>query len=163
MILLHFKVLKGTNYNSFKFINTWNLFKLSLEYPHLSLSFNWILRLRADYKYSTINEIRSGRVSDDCTRLCPCCGKCEQSFIHWIFECSIFSLCRFESLDFIDVLFILFAYQIRKFSLLPSYSKILEYENFINRFIHKFCLEECQLQMSFNSILGNRDIYVNNF
>ncbi|KAG4105429.1 hypothetical protein H8356DRAFT_1331515 [Neocallimastix lanati (nom. inval.)] len=34
------------------------LFRLSLEYPHLSLGFNWILRLKA--------------VSDDCSKFYPC-------------------------------------------------------------------------------------------
>jgi len=58
-----------------KFKNTRNLFKLSLEYPHLSLGFNWILWLRAGYKYNTTIAIRSGRVSDDCPKFFPCCGK----------------------------------------------------------------------------------------
>jgi len=123
------------NYDDFKFINTRNLFKFSLEYPHLSLGFNWILRLRAGCKYNTIITIRSGRVSDDCPKFCPCCGKGEQSFI---FECSTFSLCRCKSLDFIDDLFIIFANKVRNLSLLPSYSNILKYENFINRYIYTF-------------------------
>jgi len=48
-----FQGIKGTNYDYFKFINTRNLFNLSLEYLHLSLGFNWILRLRVGYKYNT--------------------------------------------------------------------------------------------------------------
>ena len=56
-------------------MNTRNLFKLSLEYPHLSLGFNWVLRLRAGHKYNTTIAIRSDRVSDDCPKLCPYCGK----------------------------------------------------------------------------------------
>jgi len=48
-----FQWIKVTNYDNFKFINTINLFELSLEYPHLSLGFNWILGLRACYKYNT--------------------------------------------------------------------------------------------------------------
>jgi len=47
LMFLNSKELKGVNYDNFKFINTRNLFKLSLEYPHISLGFNWILRLRA--------------------------------------------------------------------------------------------------------------------
>ena len=47
-----FQGIKGTNYDNFKFRNTRNSFKLSLEYSHLSLGFNWILRLRAGYKYN---------------------------------------------------------------------------------------------------------------
>jgi len=54
----------------------------SLEYPHLSLGFNWILRLRAGYKYNTTIAIRSDRVSDDCPKFCLCCGKGEPSFIY---------------------------------------------------------------------------------
>ena len=34
-----FQGFKGMNYDNFKYINTRNLFKLSLEYPHLSLGF----------------------------------------------------------------------------------------------------------------------------
>jgi len=49
-------------------------------------------------------------------------GKGEQSFIHWIFEYSTFSLCRCKSLDFIYDLFIIFANKVRNLSLLPSYS-----------------------------------------
>ncbi|KAG4086353.1 hypothetical protein H8356DRAFT_1434561 [Neocallimastix lanati (nom. inval.)] len=47
--------------------------------------FNWILRLRAGYKYNTIIAIRSGRVSDDCPKFCPCCGKAldELQFDTW--------------------------------------------------------------------------------
>jgi len=76
-----FQRIKSTNYDNFKFINTRNLFKLNFEYPHLSLGFNRILRLRAGYKYNTTIAIRSGRVSDDCPKFCPCCGKGDQSFI----------------------------------------------------------------------------------
>ena len=35
-----FQGIKSTNYDNFKFINTRNIFKLSLEYPHLSFGFN---------------------------------------------------------------------------------------------------------------------------
>jgi len=45
-------------------------------------------------------------------------------------------------LDFIDDLFILFANKIRNLFLLPLYSNILEYENFINRYIYLFSLGE---------------------
>ena len=63
----------------------------------------------------------------------------DQSFFHWIFEWSTFSLCRCKSLDFIDDLFILFSNKVRNLSIL-SYSNILEYENFINRYIYIFLL-----------------------
>ena len=99
-----------------------------------------ILRLRAGYIYNTTIAIRSGRVTDDCPNFCLCCGKGEQSFIHWIFKCSTFSLCRCKFLDFIDNLFIIFANKVRNLSLLPSYFNILEYENFINRYIYTLLL-----------------------
>jgi len=47
-----FQGIKDTNYDNFSFINTRNLFKLSLEYHHLSLGFNLILRLKFGYKYN---------------------------------------------------------------------------------------------------------------
>ena len=41
-------------------------------------------------------------------------------------------------LNLIDDLFIIFSNKVRNFSLLPSYSNILEYENFIYRYIYLF-------------------------
>jgi len=64
----------------------------------------------------------------------------DQSFIHWIFEYSSFFLCWCKSLDFIDDFFILFANKVRNLSLLSSYSNILEYENFIKKYIYIFLL-----------------------
>jgi len=93
------KGIKGMNYDNFKFINTRNFFKLSLEYPYFSFGFNWILRLRAGYKYNTTIAIRYGRVSDNCPKFCPCCGKGKQSFINCIFEYSTFTLCPCKSKD----------------------------------------------------------------
>jgi len=113
---------------SFRLMMKW----FSVEYTVAkSVDVEMIIKLRAGYKYNTIISIRSGRVSNNCSKFFPCCGKGDQSFIHWIFECSPFSLCRYKSLDFIDDLFILFADKVRCFSLFPSYSNILEYENFI--------------------------------
>jgi len=51
--------------------------------------------------FHTTIAIRNGRVSDNCPKFCPCCRKGDQTFIHWIFECSTFSLCQCKSLDFI--------------------------------------------------------------
>jgi len=68
-----------------------------------------------------------------------CCGKGDQSFIHWIFECSTFSLYRCKSLGFIDDLFIIFADKVRNLSLLSSYSNIFRImKNFINKYIFIF-------------------------
>jgi len=52
--------------------------------------------------------IRSDRVSDNCPKFCPCCGKGEQSFIQFIGYLNalpFFSLCQYKSLDFIDDFF----------------------------------------------------------
>jgi len=46
----------------------------------------------------------------------------------------------FRSLNFINDLFIIFRDKIRTISLLPTYSNILEYENFINKYIYIFLL-----------------------
>jgi len=138
-----FQGIKGMNYDNFKFINTRNLFKLSLEYPHLSLGFNCILKLRAGYKIQNIIQLLQLEVVEFLTTVLNSAlvvEKVNNHFIHWIFECSIFSLCRCKSLDFIDDLFIIFANKVRNLSLLPSYSNILEYENFINRYIYTFLL-----------------------
>jgi hypothetical protein len=44
-------------------------------------------------------------------------------------------------LNYEDIIIIIFANKVRNLSLLPSYSNILEYENFINRYINTFLLE----------------------
>ncbi|ORX82586.1 hypothetical protein BCR32DRAFT_278735 [Anaeromyces robustus] len=49
----------------------------------------------------------------------------EQSFEHWIFDCPFFSLIRWNSLDFINDLFITFADKIKRHSLYNNYTSIL--------------------------------------
>ena len=66
--------------------------------------------------------------------------KVNNHFIHSIFECSTVPLCRYKSLDFINDLFVLFENKVRNLFLFPSCSNILEYENFINRYIYLFLL-----------------------
>ena len=85
--------IKGENYDNSKFIQSRVLFNLSNKYTKFSLGFNWILCLRCGYKYNTTIAIRSGRVIESCPKFCPCCGKGDQSYIHWIFECSTFFPC----------------------------------------------------------------------
>ncbi|OUM66093.1 hypothetical protein PIROE2DRAFT_6805 [Piromyces sp. E2] len=48
------------------------------------VSHGWIIRLRCGFSYNTIIAIRSGRVTNDCPRMCSCCGQGEQSFDHYV-------------------------------------------------------------------------------
>ena len=100
LILQQNKVLEELNMISQSSFNSRNLFNLSCKYTNLSLGFNWILRLRCGYKYNTTIAIGSCRVTENCPKCCPCCGQGDQSFIHWIFECSTFSHFRLKSLGF---------------------------------------------------------------
>ena len=84
--------------------------------------------------------------------------KVNHLFVQWIFECSTFSLCRCKFIDFIDDLFILFANKIRNLSFLPSYSNILEYENFIYRYIYLILLGGISVFDDLQLDTGNRDI-----
>ena len=54
-----------------------------------------------------------GRVSENCPKSCPCCGEGNQSFGHWIFKCDALASFRWNSLNFIDNLYVLFLRKIR--------------------------------------------------
>ena len=96
----------------------------SLKYPQFSLGFSWIIRLRCGYKYNITIAIRRGRVSEDCPKSCPCCGEGNQSFEHWIFKCDPLVFFSWNSLNFIDDLYVLFLRKIRAFNPLSSYDSI---------------------------------------
>jgi len=84
LILLQNKILKELikkNQNSF----THELYSMGIH-----LGFSWILCLRWRYKYNIIITFRSGRVTKNWPKYRPYCGKGDQSYIHWIFECSAF-------------------------------------------------------------------------
>ena len=49
-----------------------------------------------------------GRVLENCPKSCPCCGEGNQSFGHWIFKCDALASFRWNSLNFIDDLYVLF-------------------------------------------------------
>jgi len=81
-----FQGITGQNYNSNKFSNNKIIIKLSLKYPQINLGFWWIIHLRCGYKYNTTIAIRMGRISEYFPTTCPCCGKSNQFFEHWIFK-----------------------------------------------------------------------------
>ena len=74
-----------------------------------------------------------GRVSEDCPKSCPCCGEDKQSFEHWIFKCNTLLSFRWNSLNFIDDLYVLFARKIRVLNHLFSYDSISDSNDYINR------------------------------
>jgi hypothetical protein len=111
-----------------------------LKYPQFNLGFSWIIPLRRGYKYNTTIAIRIGRVSEDCPKTCPCCGEGNQSFEHWIFKCNALSSFRWNSLNFIDDLNVLFVRKIRVFNPLSSYDSISDFEDYINHYINLFLL-----------------------
>jgi len=81
-----------------------------------------------------------GRVSEDCPKSCPCCGEDKQSFEHRIFKCDALASFRWNSLNFIDDLYVLFLRKIRVFIPLSSYDSISNFEDYTNHYIYLFLL-----------------------
>ncbi|KAG4087309.1 hypothetical protein H8356DRAFT_1433819 [Neocallimastix lanati (nom. inval.)] len=135
-----FQGIKGQNYDYNKFSNNKAIIMLSLKYPQFNLGFSWIIRLRCGYKYNTTIAIRMGRVSEDCPKSCPCRGEDKKSFEHWIFKCDALASFRWNSLNFIDDLYVLFLRKIRAFNPLSSYDSISNFEDYINHYIYLFLL-----------------------
>ena len=135
--------IKGKNYDKYKFCDSKHIIMLGYEYPHINLGIKWIIRLRCGYIYNSKIAYKSGKVSKECPSYCPCCQQGEQSFEHWIFDCPFFSLIRWNSLDFINDLFITFADKIKRHSLYNNYTSILEYEKNISiiKYIYSFLVE----------------------
>jgi hypothetical protein len=79
-----------------------------------------------------------GRVSEDCPKTCPCCDEGNHSFEHWIFKCIALASFRWNSLNFIDDLYVLFIRKIRAFNPLSSYDSISNFEDYINHYIYLF-------------------------
>ena len=150
-----FQGIKGQNYDSNKFSNNKVIITLSLEYLQFNLGFSQIIRLRLCYKYNTTIAIRMGRVSEDCPKSCPCCGEGNQSFEHWIFKCDALASFRWNSLNFIDDLYVLFIRKIRALNPLSSYDSISDFEDYINHYIYLFLLGKgyykCKLTRSVNA------------
>jgi hypothetical protein len=80
------------------------------------------------------------RISEDCPKTCSCCGEDNQSFEHWIFQCNALASFRWNSLNFIDDLYVLFARKIRVLIHLSSYDSISNFEDYINHYIYLFLL-----------------------
>jgi len=135
-----FQGIKGQNYDNAKFVNNKSIILLSLEYPQFNLGFSWIIRLRCGYKFNTTIAIRMGRVSNDCPKTCPCCGQGDQSFVHWIFKCDALSSYRWNLLNFINDLYVLFARKIRDHNPLSSNDSFSDNDNYINHYIYMFLL-----------------------
>ncbi len=131
--------IKATRYTNYKFSDVKRLFRLSYDKPHLNLGINWILRIRAGYEKNTRIAIASNRVTDNCPRQCPCCGIGDQSFQHWILECSKFAQLRSKYLNFINDLYNLF---LNKYHSLYIFYLISEQEiKFkINNYVFTFLL-----------------------
>ena len=134
-----FQGIKGQNYNSNQFSNNKVIIILSLKYPQFNLGFSWIMRLRCGYKYNTTIVIKIGRVSEDCLT-CPCCGEGNQSFEYRIFKCDALASFRWNYLNFIDDLYVLFIRKIREFKPLSSYDFISDFEDCTNHYIYLFLL-----------------------
>ncbi len=138
--ILKFQGIKGQNYEINKFIHNRQIIIFSIQYPQFNLGFSWIIRLRCGFYYNTIIAIRSGRVSSDCPRTCPCCGHGDQSFDHWVFYCPALSSFRCNSLNFINDLFIIFSRKYRDLHSTTSFRSIVDFEKYINHFILMFLL-----------------------
>jgi len=135
-----FQGIKGQNYDSNKFSINKAIIMFILKYPQFNLGFSWIIRLRCGYKYNTTIAIRMGRVSEDCPKTCPCCGEDNQSFEYWIFKCNALASFRWNSLNFINDLYVLFARKIRVLNRLSSYDSISDFNDYINHYIYLFLL-----------------------
>ena len=79
-----------------------------------------------------------GRVSEDCPKTCPCFGEDNPSFEHWIFKCNTLASFRWNSLNFINDLYVLFVRKIRVFNHLSSYDSISDFDDYINYYIYMF-------------------------
>ncbi|OUM66048.1 hypothetical protein PIROE2DRAFT_6845 [Piromyces sp. E2] len=81
--IIMFSILFNKQIIMFSILFNKQIIMFSIKYPHLNIGFSWIIRLRCGFSYNTIIAIRSGRVTSDCPKICPCCGQGEQSFDHW--------------------------------------------------------------------------------
>ncbi|ORX81947.1 hypothetical protein BCR32DRAFT_279342 [Anaeromyces robustus] len=73
-----------------------------------------LIRLCCGYVYDLKIAFKSEKVSKECPSYCPCYQQGHQSFEHWIVYCPFFSLIRWNSLDFINDLFITFTDKIKR-------------------------------------------------
>jgi len=69
-------------------------------------------------------------------RLVPVVGKVISRFKHWIFKFDALAFFRWNFLNFIDDLYVLFIRKIRAFNPLSSYDSISDFEEYINHYIY---------------------------
>jgi len=132
-------VLKLLGTQNYKFSDVKRLFRLSYDKPHLNLGINWILRIRAGYEKNTRIAISSNRVTDNCPRQCPYCDIGDQSFQHWILECSKFAQLRSKYLNFINDLYNLLLNKYHSLYIFYLISE-LEIKFKINNYVFTFLL-----------------------
>ena len=133
------KGIKAQKYKKCKYSDTKKLFRLSFIKPHLNLGINWILRIRANFENSSRIAIASDRVTSDCPKVCPCCGLGNQSFLHWILECTNFNQLRWKYLYFINDLYNLFLNKYKDINA-SSFIPETELKKIINNYIFTFLL-----------------------
>ena len=113
---------------------------LSLKFPQFNLGFSWIIRLRCVINTILLLLLEWVEFQENCPMTYPCCGEGNQSFEHWIFKCDALASFRWNSLNFIDDLYVLFIRKIRAFNPLSSYNSISDFEDYINQYIYLFLL-----------------------
>jgi len=72
--------------------------------------------------------------------LAPVVAKATNLLNIWIFKCDALASFRWNSLNFIDDLYVLFLRKIRVFNPLSSYDSISNFEDYINHYIYLFLL-----------------------
>jgi len=135
-----FQGIKDQNYNNNQFSNNTVIIMHSLKYFQFNLGFSWIILYAVVINTILLLLIECGRVSKDCPKTCTCCGESNQSFERWIFKCDALASFRWNSLNFIDDLYVLFLRKIRAFNPLSSYDSISDFEDYINHYIYLFLL-----------------------
>jgi len=65
---------KADFYSENLFEKSSNFRKLEIEYPDLAYGFNWLLKIRCDYRFDSIIAKKVNIVNDNCSVTCPCCN-----------------------------------------------------------------------------------------
>jgi len=93
------------SYSENKLEHSSDFSKLEIEYPDLAYGFNWLLKLRCRYRFDIIVVKAANIVKDTCPDTCPCCYSGNQTFDHWLLECSMFNYHRSKYLCLTDTSF----------------------------------------------------------
>ena len=89
---------KAKIYDKYHFESTRYYINQSIKYPHLTLGFLWLLRIRCGYKLDSKVAIAAGFVKENTPSYCPCCNGGTQSFLHWVLVCPVFNSIRINRL-----------------------------------------------------------------